>query len=135
MNMPEKKTASKKHHRVLIVDDERDIRDLLGRLLSEHGFEVAVAEDGIEALKKVRRNEPDVLVLDISMPKLNGIELLKFVRDLGRPISVVCAISGVADDAEVDEVLTWGATDFFRKPLDFELLLSCIQRRLAEVSN
>ena len=135
MNVSSEKTSSERQHRVLIVDDERDIRDLLARLLAKRGFEVAVAENGNDALRKMMGNEPDVLLLDISMPKLNGIELLKFTRDLGRPISVVCAISGVADDAEVDEILTWGATDFFRKPLDLELLVSCIQRRLAEVSD
>ena len=132
MNLSSEKTSSDCRDRVLIVDDERDIRDLLGRLLSKRGFEVGVAEDGYEALTEIRRNKPAVLLLDICMPELNGVELLKFAADLDLRIPVVCAISGVAGDAEIDEVLTWGATDFFHKPLDLDLLLSCIQRRLAE---
>ncbi len=115
------------------MDDERDVRDLLSRLLSQHGFDVAVAKDGIEALNEIRRQRPDVLLLDISMPRLNGIELLRMASDLVERIPVVCALSGVASDEDEDAALAWGATDFFRKPLELDLVIPCIQRRLAEV--
>ena len=135
MNLSSEKTSSGRERRILVVDDERDIRDLLSRLLSKHGFDVAGAKDGHEALNEIRRHRPDVLLLDVSMPRLDGIELLKVAADLGERIPVVCAISGVADDAEIEEVLSWGATDFFRKPLDLDLVLPCIQRRLAEAED
>ena len=132
MNVPSNEAYSDGKPRVLIVDDERDIRDLLARLLAKHGFDVEVAEDGYEALNKIRRQQPDVLLLDISMPRLNGIELLKMVSDLGERIPVICAFSGVGSDEDEDAIFTWGATDFFRKPLDLDLVIPCIQRRLAE---
>ena len=130
--MAEKETASDKQPLVLVADDEPDIRHLLARFLSDRGFEVATAENGYDALGTIRRIDPDVLLLDISMPVMNGIELLRFAGDLQLGMPIVIAVSGVASEAEVSEVLRLGATDFFAKPVDLKSLLSCIESRLNE---
>ena len=131
--MPEKETASKKQHRVLIVDDERPIRELLARFLSKRGFDVDIAADGKDALEKLYGDKPHLLLIDIRMPIMGGAELMEWVAHLDIDVPVICAMSGVASDEEVADALRSGVADFFPKPLKLEELLSCIRRRLAEV--
>ena len=135
MNMPEKKTAAKRQHRVLIVDDERPIRELLARFLTKRGFDVDIAANGKDALEKLYGDKPHLLLIDIQMPIMDGTELMEWVAHLEIHVPVICAMSGVASDEEVANVLRSGVADFFPKPLNLEELLSCIERRLAEVPN
>ena len=135
MNMPEKKTASNKQHRVLIVDDEVHIRELLARFLAKHDFDVDIAADGKDALEKLYSVKPHLLLIDIQMPIMDGNELMEWVDHLEIHVPVICAMSGVATDDEVANAQRLGVTDFFPKPLNLKELLSCIQRRLAEISD
>src|ERR1051325_8901115 len=72
--------AEKLKHRILIADDEDDLRNLLGDLLSGADYEVIYAADGEEAIAQIRSQKPDLALLDIQMPRLNGIEVLKYVN-------------------------------------------------------
>jgi len=102
--------------KVLIVDDSALIRRVLSEILSEAGFEVAIARDGVEALAKVDSFLPDVVTLDVQMPNMSGLECLDRIM-LQRPCPVVMVSSLTADGAE--ETLTaleLGAVDFVPKP-------------------
>ncbi|OLC54832.1 MAG: hypothetical protein AUH92_03350 [Acidobacteria bacterium 13_1_40CM_4_69_4] len=106
---------------VLVVDDEMAIREVLIEFLSEHGYEAMGAENGREALRVVKTNRPQVVLLDIAMPGMNGIETLKKLRQ-EIPSAAVIMISGHADHDMALQALDLGAYDFIQKPLDFRYL-------------
>lgn len=110
--------------KILIVDDEMLIRELIKAQLSSAGFStIDVAEDGLVGVKKISGTKPDLVILDIQMPGMNGIDVLKKIRanpdfdDM--PIIVE---TGHDDKAFRNEVLRAGATDIISKPIDFKLL-------------
>ena len=119
------KTARDVRHRILVVDDEpRMIRFI--RLNLEHdGFEVAEAADGLAALKQVRDVLPDLILLDVSMPELDGFETLRLLRE----ISTVPVIMLTARGEEEDRVrgLELGADDYVTKPFSPRELVSRVK--------
>ena len=106
---------------ILVVDDELAIREVLIEFLSEHGYEAEGAEDGQEALEMAKALKPQVILLDIAMPGMNGIETLKRLRQAGSKAEVIM-ISGHADHDQALMALDLGAYDFIQKPLDFRYL-------------
>jgi two-component system response regulator MprA len=100
--------------RVLAVDDERRVRDLLEIALPEYGFEVKTAEDGVRALRLVREWEPATIVLDVSMPYLDGIDFIPLARKMtDAPIVMLSAKADVSDKIKG---LLRGADDYVAKP-------------------
>ncbi|MEP6607836.1 MAG: PAS domain-containing protein [Burkholderiaceae bacterium] len=104
--------------RVLVVDDNRDAAESLAALLRNAGHEVAVGHDGIQALHLAEQFRPDILLLDVSMPKMNGHEAARRLRatEWGKPIYVV-AISGFGQDSDRARSLAAGCNAHFTKPL------------------
>ena len=122
---------SDKPTRVLVVDDEPKIRDLVRRYLQADGFEVIEAENGTAALAAMATDPPDLIVLDVMMPVLNGLEVLRRIR----LTSTVPVIMLTARDEEIDKVigLTAGADDYVTKPFggrELAARLHAILRRL-----
>jgi DNA-binding response OmpR family regulator len=103
-----------RQQRILVVDDENKIRDLLAAYLRSDGFEVAEASDGAEALAKIRRAEPDLVILDVMMPGMDGIEVLRELRKT----SDVFVMMLTARAEETDKLigLSIGADDYLTKP-------------------
>ncbi|MGZ5385375.1 MAG: response regulator [Acidimicrobiia bacterium] len=103
-----------RQQRILVVDDENKIRDLLAAYLRSDGFEVAEASDGVEALAKIRRAEPDLVILDVMMPGMDGIEVLRELRKT----SDVFVMMLTARAEETDKLigLSVGADDYLTKP-------------------
>ena len=118
--------------RVLVVDDDRAVRDSLRRSLEFHGYEVALAGDGAEALASIARTPPDVVVLDVMMPRLDGIETTKALRSSGNdlPILVLTARDSVGDRVEG---LDAGADDYLTKPFALDELLARLRALLRRV--
>ncbi len=106
---------------ILVVDDEVAIREVLIEFLADHGFTAQGAEDGTKALALVSQVKPQVILLDVAMPGMNGIETLKRLRQQA-PGSAVIMISGHADHEMALQALDLGAYDFIQKPLDFKYL-------------
>jgi len=113
---------------ILVVDDDPEIVDFLRRGLTYEGYQVDTAEDGREALAKIRDREPDLIVLDIMMPEIDGIEVSQRVRQASKvPILMLTARGTVADKvAGLDS----GADDYLVKPFVFDELLARIRARL-----
>ncbi|MFY9821216.1 MAG: sigma-54 dependent transcriptional regulator [Thermoanaerobaculia bacterium] len=107
---------------VLVVDDETAIRDSLHMILEYEGYRVEEAGNGSQALSKVAERAPDAILLDIKMPEMDGLELLKALRERGYEMPVLI-ISGHADVATAVEATRRGAFDFFEKPLQRERVL------------
>ena len=116
--------------RALVVDDEASIRNLLARFLSRRGFDVETAADGEEALERIADNPPDILVMDLYLPKLNGQEVLKKIQENELSVGIICTISGYASDEDARECLRLGAAEHLAKPLDLKQLDWSIRLRL-----
>lgn len=106
---------------ILVVDDELPIREVLIEFLADHGYTAAGAEDGPQAITLARSLKPQVILLDIAMPGMNGIETLKKLRTQS-PSAAVIMISGHADHDMALKALDLGAYDFIQKPLDLKYL-------------
>jgi DNA-binding NtrC family response regulator len=115
--------------RVLIADDDPFTRDVLSRFLGEKGFEVDVAVDGERALKAIETFAPDIVLLDIRMPNMDGLECLQRITDDGIDCGVIM-ISGEADVDMARQTLTMGAADFIYKPFDLEYLETSLLAKL-----
>lgn len=103
--------------RVLVVDDEVDVRDVLIEYLEAKGFEAVGAASGEEALERLPAYRPDIVLLDINMPGLSGLETLRKIKALPQETCVVMA-SGQGDEEVARRALVLGAADYIRKPLD-----------------
>ena len=119
--------------KVLIVDDERAIRNSLGEILGDEGYEVDTAEDGATALGKVEKERFDVIFCDIKMPGMDGVELLGRLTEMGIDAAVVM-ISGHADIDTAVECIKKGAFDFVQKPLDLNRILITIKNATDKTS-
>ncbi|MBI4514990.1 MAG: sigma-54-dependent Fis family transcriptional regulator [Deltaproteobacteria bacterium] len=115
--------------KVLIVDDERDMRWLLTRVLQAEGFDVLTAEDGDEAVNVAERDTPDVILLDIRMPRVDGLTALEQMRDRGLA-SPVIMVTAVGEIGSAVRALRLGAYDYAVKPFDNNDLVATVKRAL-----
>ena len=107
--------------RVAVVEDEKGIRDFLERALRRAGFEARSAADGVEGLKLARSWRPDIIVLDVMLPKVDGISLLPMIRrETEAPVLILSARGDVCD--RIDGI-SRGADDYMSKPFDVDELL------------
>ena len=116
---------------VLVVDDEESIRTVLGGELQNEGYDVRMAGDGDEAISVLDQATCDLVLLDIKMPKLNGFEVLKYIKEKHEKTKVVM-LTGFADLKNAIESKKLGADDFVSKPYDLVDLLTTIERVLNE---
>ncbi|TWG95390.1 two-component system response regulator MprA [Nocardioides sp. J9] len=119
--------------RVLVVDDDRAVRESLRRSLAFNGYDVHLAADGAEALAGIGAVKPDVVVMDVMMPKLDGLEATRALRAAGNdvPVIVLTARDAVGDRVEG---LDAGADDYLTKPFALEELLARLRALLRRVT-
>jgi DNA-binding response OmpR family regulator len=106
---------------MLIVDDEPDAIELLSEFLTGKGYEVIAAYNGEEALKKVKAERPHLILLDIRMPGINGLEVLRQVRQIDQEVGVI-VVTAVQEEETGRQALMLGAFDYIVKPLNLEYL-------------
>ena len=123
---PKASSPSQEAGSILVVDDEPQIRELLRKFLSARGYQVRVAADGQQALALVDQKSPDLIVLDVNMPGINGIEVLKRLRAKNYAGGVMFLTSS-QDEALLQEGLELGSVDVLGKPVDLERLELTIQ--------
>jgi DNA-binding NtrC family response regulator len=119
--------------KILIIDDEQGIRDLLDTLLCRKGYDVVVAENGREGLKVFRRERPDVVVLDLKMPGMDGLTVLQEIRHLD-PNKPVIILTGAGTPETEQQVRALGATEFVEKEFSLHRLGDSLKRRLINSS-
>ncbi len=111
--------------RILIVDDEAPIREVLSTFLNDIGYETYAVADGESAIEWLGQEQPDLILLDVRMPGMSGLEVLRNARQI-YPNMPVIMISGYTDEELARQALQEGAYDFFLKPFE----LSVIEARL-----
>lgn len=116
--------------KVLVVDDEQGICDLLCRFLKSRGYEAAYAKDGDSALEMVESFRPNLVLLDIRMPGLSGMEILQILKESHPKLGVIM-VTGVDDRDTGIASLGLGADDYITKPLDMDRLALAISVKLA----
>jgi len=118
--------------KILVVEDEKDLAEAMKLRLEVNGYKVEVAYDGEEGLKMAVSCKPDLILLDVMLPKKSGLELL---RELKRPDSKIkntpiVILSGLKDTTNLLEAEKFGATDYLTKPYDSEDLLKAIKENI-----
>ena len=130
-----KKTSTK----ILIVDDDPDIREILTYNLSNEGYNVKSAINGVEALKKAKKFIPDIILLDVMMPEMDGIEACSQLREIeSLSKSMVIFLSARGEDFTQIAAFDAGADDYINKPVKPKILLkkiSSISRRILSENN
>ncbi len=102
--------------KIIVIEDEEIIRNLLRRKLTEEGYDVDVAENGEEGLRKIRENKPDLILLDIVMPKMGGFEVLEEIKKEEAVASIpVIVVSNSGQPVEIDRAQELGANDWLVK--------------------
>lgn len=117
--------------RILICDDEDALRTILSSELAGAGYEVATAADGEEGVTEIKNRKFDLVLLDIKMPKMDGFEVLKYIKKEHPGVKVIM-LTGFADLKNAIESKKYGAEDFVSKPYDLVDLLTTIERVLSE---
>jgi len=120
------KAQNKEQIRVLIADDEVEFIATLGARLKLRGFETTTVSSGIAALNAIEQNPPDVLVLDLKMPDLNGLEVLAKVKE-DFPVIEVIILTGHGSFEAGKEGMEQGAFDYIMKPVDLNQLIGKIK--------
>jgi len=128
MSIPAKK--------ILIADDEPDILEIVSYNLMMHGYEVETAKDGDQAVQKARQFNPDLIILDIMMPKKNGIEVCKILRSMPEfQQTLIVFLTALNDELSHVKGLEYGADDFISKPISPKIMVSKVNaffRRLSK---
>ncbi len=116
---------------ILLVDDEPNLRELLRHMLEIGGYEVVEAEDGLDALKKLERFVPDIIVLDVMMPNMDGVSLCKKLRaDAVFAEVPIIMLSGKTQYKAVQEGLAAGANLYLCKPITVDELVQNVKEQL-----
>ncbi len=119
--------------RILIAEDERDIRELISFTLEFEGYDVIMAPNGEDALELVFKERPDLVLLDVRMPRLDGYEVCRSIKhDVTIEHIPVAFISAKGQQSEIDEGIRAGAVDYLIKPFSRDQLLTMVARLLSE---
>ena len=119
--------------KILIAEDERDIRELISFTLEYEGYDVIVTANGEDALEMVYKERPDLVLLDVRMPRMDGYEVCRrIVNDITIQHIPVAFISAKGQQSEIDEGMGAGAVDYLLKPFSRDQLLGMVVRLLSE---
>ena len=114
--------------KILIVDDEKDILEFLSYNLKKEGFSIYTASDGLEGLEKTKKIKPDLIIVDLMMPKMNGIEMCENIRNDKKLSNVIILfLTARSEDYTQIAALDSGADDFLKKPIKPKLLISKVK--------
>jgi len=122
---------TKNKARILVVDDEPELRILLSQVLENAGYDIKEASDGEEAIQLLKKEKYDLTLLDIQMPILDGIKVLKYIKDHSLGTKAIM-LTGYADLKHAMEAKEYGAKDFIGKPYKIEDIIATVERVLKE---
>jgi CheY-like chemotaxis protein len=117
---------------VLVIEDYTDTRQLISMLLEKSGYTVIEAEDGVEGFLKATGNQPDLIIMDLALPAMDGVEVARRIHDTPRLGHIpIIALSAYLTPEVEEAVFAAGCVEMFPKPFDAESLLECVRVTLA----
>jgi len=118
--------------RILIVDDEQDIADNIAALLGAKGHKSTIAADGAEAIRLARKEMPDLILLDVMLPRMSGTDVCRILRAEAKTAKLkIVMVTGLGRGGDVEEAFAAGADDYLIKPFDSARLFKKIEKVLA----
>ena len=118
-------------YEILIADDNTENLKLLSSLLNGEGYHVRIAKDGLQALESFKASEPDLLILDVQMPKMDGFEVAKKIKQEVKPEGVsIIFLSALGDNFNISQAYKAGADDYIKKPFFRDEILMSIKNQL-----
>ena len=118
--------------KILVVDDEIAIRNLLKEFLNRKGYDVYTAPDGRTAIAEVKEIRPHIVLLDIMMPGMGGIDTLKEIRKIDPRVGVIM-VTAIADEELGKRAIALGACDYITKPLNFDYLETALMVKMMDL--
>lgn len=115
--------------RILVVDDEQETREFISEFLELRGYQVLTAANGLEAISAVKSERPHIVLLDIRMPGLDGIEALQRIRAIDKEVGVIM-VTAVKDEKIGEYALKLGACDYITKPIDLDDMEKSVYAKL-----
>lgn len=117
--------------KILVVDDEPDLRDVLATLLNQEGYQILTANDGKMALESAKKNIPDLILMDVMMPKMNGFQALEKLKKEKLTMDIpVIMVTAKSDDKDIQEGISHFADKYITKPYDLKKLLNEVEKTL-----
>ena len=117
--------------KILVVDDEKNIRLVVGKSLEKAGFDVYYAVDGVQAVEKANDINPNLVLLDLRLPKMNGFLVLEALKsDTSTEDIPVIILSALSEEDDVQKVISLGAEDFLVKPISQSDLLAAVEANI-----
>lgn len=121
--------------KILLVEDNEMNRDMLGRRLQRRGYEVLIAVDGAEGVDKAQTDGPDLILMDMSLPVMDGWEATRRIKAASNTRSIpIIALTAHAMSGDRDKTLEAGCDDYETKPIEFDRLLAKIETQLKQLS-
>ncbi len=117
-------------HKILVIEDERMMLKVIEFRLQKDGYEVKIAEDGKDGIKLIESWEPDIIITDIMMPYVSGLEIISHVRNTLKRQTPILVLSAVGLEKTVVEAFSLGADDFISKPFRAEELSIRVRKNL-----
>ncbi|MBI4397174.1 MAG: response regulator [Elusimicrobia bacterium] len=115
---------------ILVIDDEPGYLDLLAFELSRRGFFVLTAPNGLEALDILEKERPDLIITDMRMPVMDGLDTVISIREKHADLPIIL-VTGFSTEERVQRVLAYQATSYLKKPFELEMLMEAIQKHLS----
>ncbi|MFQ6092941.1 MAG: response regulator [bacterium] len=115
--------------RILVVDDEQETREFISEFLELRGYQVLTAANGLEAISAVKSERPHIVLLDIRMPGLDGLEALQRIRAIDKEVGVIM-VTAVKDEKIGEYALKLGACDYITKPIDLDDMEKSVYAKL-----
>jgi signal transduction histidine kinase len=112
--------------KILIVDDNAEFASVVARFLEHHGLETLLAQTGVKAIEKIQTDLPDLVLLDLKLPDVSGMEVLRRIKEINEDIAIVI-ITGYGGEQVAVDIMKAGALDFLSKPIDNDALLRTIR--------
>ena len=121
--------------RILVIDDSPTVSNTVGWILNDYGYEVHMAPDGLSALSNIHMFKPDLVLLDIKLPHVDGVKLCEMLRNHAAYASLpIIMLSGLSTQADIDRALEAGANNYIVKPINDERLIAIIKQELSNSS-
>ena len=120
--------------KLMVVDDDHDVCDSIARFLVKRGYQVEVAYDALAALERLKASPPSLVLLDITMEGMNGIDFMAAAKAI-KPDLAVIMVTGMQDEATAQNAMDMGAADYITKPIDLKYLETSVKAKLTTMGS